>query len=88
MCSIQLLRKHTNDNGFWVNINFIGSAGANIGYDPTGRSIALGVATWSSSDQEHLEARCLNEFGWGPGEVDVDAGSGESAWFDMDQKLY
>lgn len=55
------------------------SVGANLVYGPKVRSMALGVASWSSNDQEYFERRCLNEFGWGTDEVDVDAGSGESA---------
>lgn len=85
-CAYQLLRKHTNNAGFWANLNFLGSAGLNIGYNPTGSSIALGKADWSRNDQAHLNARCLNEFGW---RDNVDnSKSSEAFWGNLGKKLF
>ncbi|KAJ2981844.1 hypothetical protein NQ176_g1771 [Zarea fungicola] len=85
-CAFNLLRKHTNNAGFWANLNFLGSAGMNIGYNPTGSSIALGKATWSVNGQAHLNARCLNEFGW-KDNVDTSKSS-ETFWGNLGKKLY
>lgn len=85
-CSVEMLRKHTNSDGFWANLNFIGSAGMNIGYNPSGQSIALGDADSTSNDAAHLKARCGNELGWND-DVDTDQ-SGESTWGNLNQKLY
>lgn len=84
-CSVVLTRKHTNGAGFWANLNFFGSPGMNIGYDGTGRQIALGSATTVVRDQGFLNSRCQSVFGWG----DVDASkSTQSFWGDLGTKLY
>lgn len=85
-CSIDLLRKHTNSAGFWADLNFVGSAGLNIGFNPTNSEIALGQPTFHNNDQTHLNARCFNEFGWTDS---VDASqSTESFWGDLSKKLF
>lgn len=68
-CSYTLLKKHTNSAGFWVNADIIGSnAGANIGYNPTGKSINLNsraaksTTGTSANDAAYLKGRCANEF--------------------------
>lgn len=85
-CAFGLLRKHTNNAGFWADLNFIGSAGLNIGYNPTNSDIALGKSSWSNNNQAHLNARCLNEFGWRDN-VDTSK-STESFWGDLSKKLF
>ncbi|KAL6706351.1 hypothetical protein ACN47E_005641 [Coniothyrium glycines] len=85
-CSYEFLQKHTNGAGFWVDLNIFGSSrGANIGYNPTGKSISLGTATSSSNGQTYLNGRCQNEFGWG--NIDT-SNSGESFWGNLATKLY
>ncbi|KAJ3497838.1 hypothetical protein NLG97_g1595 [Lecanicillium saksenae] len=85
-CAFGLLQKHTNDAGFWADLNIFGSAGMNIGYNPTGASIALGKSTWSSEDQSYLQGRCLNEFGW---KDTIDTSKSTDAFYgDMSQKLF
>ncbi|CAK7267429.1 hypothetical protein SEPCBS57363_002588 [Sporothrix epigloea] len=88
----ELYRKHTNDAGFWLNIDYH-SAGASftIGYNPTGASNDLGNAGKASSkstDHDYLNGRCLNEFGSDFSDVAVEYGSSELFWNDLDQKLY
>ncbi|CAK7275110.1 hypothetical protein SEPCBS57363_006510, partial [Sporothrix epigloea] len=85
----ELYRKHTNDAGFWLNIDFHW-AGASyaIGYNPTGDSIDFGDASWTSTDPDYLNGRCLNEFGDDYSSVATDYGSIELTWNDLDQTLY
>lgn len=86
LCAFEELQKHTNSAGFWVDINIFGSSkGANIGYNPTGKSISLGTATSSSSDQAYLNGRCLNEFGWSGVNTDT---SSEAFFANLGTKLY
>ncbi|KAJ2983695.1 hypothetical protein NQ176_g510 [Zarea fungicola] len=61
-CSFELLRKQTNHDGFWANLNFFGSSGLSIGYSQTGRSIKLGAATLSVENHDKLALQCENIF--------------------------
>ncbi|KAJ2974780.1 hypothetical protein NQ176_g5874 [Zarea fungicola] len=85
-CAVQMLRKHTNGAGFWANINAIGNAGLNIGYNPTNQKMNLGKATWSRNDQAYLRGRCQNEFGWS--DVLDTSQSTESFYGDLPKKLF
>ncbi|CAK7567721.1 MAG: hypothetical protein SEPTF4163_005689 [Sporothrix epigloea] len=88
-CIISGYRKHTNDAGFWSNadIHWKG-ASHTIGYDPTGNTIDLGDASWSSTDTDYLNGRCLNEFGDDFSSVATGYGSGELNWSDIGSTLY
>lgn len=85
-CAFQMLRKKTNENGFWADLEFFGTAGFHIGFNPTRQEIALGDATFSNNNQDRLNGRCRNEFGWTES-VDV-AKSGEAFWGNLDRNLY
>jgi hypothetical protein len=84
-CAYELLRKHSNSAGFYVDINAIGSAGAHIGYNPTGKDISLGNADHTSDDQQYLNARCQAELGFG----NVDRSSSvENFWGNLATDLF
>lgn len=85
-CTYELLRKHTNNDGFWAEIKLWGGAGLNIGFNSRGTQMAVGDATWSSNDFEYLKRRCLNEFDW-KYEIDTSA-SGESFFQGLWEELY
>ncbi|CAK7567723.1 MAG: hypothetical protein SEPTF4163_005691 [Sporothrix epigloea] len=88
-CLLEMYRKHTNDAGFWLNLDFHWEGASHtIGYNPTGDSIDLGAASWSSTDGDYLNGRCLNEFGSDFSGVDPDYGSAELTWNDLNQTLY
>ena len=85
-CIFTLYEKHTNNAGFWVDIDLTGSKqGVSIGYNPTGRSILLDKQTFGSKDKGYLDARCQNEFGWQG--VDAER-SAESFFGDLKELLY
>lgn len=85
-CAYQALQKHTNDAGFWADLDIFGTAGMHIGFNSKNTEIALGKATSSSNGQQYMNGRCQNEFGFTEG---VDTGkSGEAYWGDLEKKLY
>ncbi|KAH6647958.1 hypothetical protein BKA67DRAFT_579046 [Truncatella angustata] len=87
-CAISMLNEHSNDAGFWVNVDIVGSTpGGNIGWKPNGNKIELGKATTSNEDADYITKRCQEEFTWGNGKVDTSK-SGESYWNELDTKLY
>lgn len=65
----ELLKSHTNPNGFWEDVNIFGSTkGLNVGYHPTGKT--LNVAGWTPNIQyngnnqfEKVETFCRDQFG-------------------------
>ncbi|CAK7270310.1 hypothetical protein SEPCBS119000_004023 [Sporothrix epigloea] len=82
-------KKHTNDAGFWLNIDVHTTGDSHtIGFNPTGNSIDLGTASWTSQDPDYLNGRCRNEFGDDFKLVDPDMGSIELTWNNLDQTLY
>ncbi|CAK7567722.1 MAG: hypothetical protein SEPTF4163_005690 [Sporothrix epigloea] len=88
-CFVELYKKHTNDAGFWLDVGFSwGGVSHTIGYNPTGDSIDLGDASWSSTDGDYLNVRCLAEFGSDFSSVSTDNGSVELNWTDLNQTLY
>ncbi|CAK7567719.1 MAG: hypothetical protein SEPTF4163_005687 [Sporothrix epigloea] len=88
-CLLAKYQKHTNDAGFWLNINFHwNNPRYYIGYNPTSKIIYLGDATWTLSDQDYLNGRCQNEFGDEFSTADLDSGSKELYWGDLGQPLY
>ncbi|CAK7567720.1 MAG: hypothetical protein SEPTF4163_005688 [Sporothrix epigloea] len=88
-CLLEMYKKHTNDAGFWLNLDFHWDATSHtIGYNPTGDSIVLGDASWSSTDSNYLNGRCMNEFGSEFSSVATDYGSVELNWTDLGQTLY
>ncbi|KAJ2983202.1 hypothetical protein NQ176_g866 [Zarea fungicola] len=74
-CAYELLRKHVNHDGFWANLNFFGSEGLNIGYNPTGRSINLPPATITVVNTDEIALQCENIFHIKG--IDID----QSAWY-------
>ncbi|CAK7275287.1 hypothetical protein SEPCBS119000_006617 [Sporothrix epigloea] len=89
LCQLEGLKKHTNDDGFWLNRDFHWKGVSfTIGYDPTGKSIKFGDATWKSMDQDYLNGRCENEFGGDFANVLIDHQSEELNWTDLIEKLY
>ncbi|CAK7270312.1 hypothetical protein SEPCBS119000_004024 [Sporothrix epigloea] len=88
-CDYSHYKKHTNDAGFWLNIDVhLDGDSHTIGWNPTGNSIDLGQATWTSQDQDYLNGRCLNEFGDAFSNVNTQLGSMEFNWNSLDQTLY
>lgn len=85
LCSVVMLRKHTNGAGFWADVNVIGRAGLNVGFNPTGKQMSLGDAGITVTDQKYLNSRCKSEFGWDG----VDTSKSSLAfWGNLGTKLY
>ncbi|CAK7274001.1 hypothetical protein SEPCBS57363_005938 [Sporothrix epigloea] len=88
-CTFSAYRKHTNDAGFWYNADFhFHGASHTIGYNPTGKSINLGPATWGSRDADYLNGRCLNEFGGEYKPISTNWNSAELNWQSLGEELY
>ncbi|KAK9802092.1 hypothetical protein AB5N19_07899 [Seiridium cardinale] len=86
-CTVAMLKKQTNDEGFWVDVDLFGSTpGGNIGWNPSGEEIELGKASSSNEDPDYISKRCSEEFTWTK-TVDTSK-SGENYWNDLDKKLY
>lgn len=84
-CAFSMTRKHTNGNGFWGNLDVFGTPGMHIGFNPTGKQIALGKSPSVIQDQNFLNARCQSVFKFG----NVDAAkSTQSYWPDLGINLY
>jgi hypothetical protein len=85
-CSYELLNKHKSNADFWTGLDIIGTAGVHIGFDGTGKEIALGKATYGyDTDQGYVNTRCISEFGWG--DVDIKQ-SGEVVWENLDVDFF
>ncbi|CAK7272320.1 hypothetical protein SEPCBS119000_005060 [Sporothrix epigloea] len=85
LCVYEGYRKHTNNDGFWFNADLTKKT---IGYNPTGKQIKLGGASWKSTDPNYINGRCFNEFGNDYKIVATDYGSAELTWNNLGQKLY
>ncbi|KAJ2983073.1 hypothetical protein NQ176_g958 [Zarea fungicola] len=84
-CAVDLYKKHTNGDGFWADVNIVHSAGLNIGYNPTGRSLTLGAATSAVQNPDAISLQCQSIFGF----TSIDQSqSGWNYWSGFNPQLY